>query len=87
MLANGNGKKQTCVQNLLLIVRGEVCFDRIRGLDPRIIDRPSARGAAEALSDALWTLKTYEPRAVIESVHVMKENAENGNFQVTANIR
>lgn len=87
MLANGNGKKQTCVQNLLLIVRGEVCFDRIRGLDPRIIDRPSARGADEARRDALWTLKTYEPRAVIESVHVMQENAENGNFRVTANIR
>lgn len=87
MLASGNGKKQTCVQNLLLIVRGEVCFDRIRGLDPRIIDRPSASGADEARLDALWMLKTYEPRAVVENVQVMQESAENGNFQVTANIR
>lgn len=87
MLSSGNGKKQICVQNLLLIVRGEVCFDRIRGLDPRIIDRPSATGADEARRDALWMLKTYEPRALVNSVQIMQDDAENGGFRVTANIR
>ena len=33
MLAKGNGDKRVCVNNLLAIVRGEVPYDRIRGLD------------------------------------------------------
>ena len=86
MKASGNGDKSTCVQNLLRIIRGEVCYDRIRGLDPRIVDMPAADAADEFNQDAIWMLKTYEPRATIESIQIHQDDAGNGNFGVTANI-
>lgn len=86
MKASGNGLKQTCVQNLLAIVRGEVCFDRLRGLDAGVIDRPGADAVADLRQDALWMLKTYEPRAMVQSVEVNQDTVAEGNFGVTANI-
>ena len=87
MRASGNGLKQVCVQNLLAIIRGEVCFDRLRGLDARMIDRPGADAADEMRQDAEWMLKTYEPRAIIDSIDVAQGDAVSGDFGVTANIR
>lgn len=86
MLAKGNGDKSVCVCNLLAISRGEVPFDRIRGLDPRIIDRPGSSAIDEVREDAEWMLRTYEPRATIESIDVSRDNAAEGNFSVRANI-
>lgn len=85
--ASGNGLKQVCVQNLLAIRRGEVVFDRLRGLDARLIDRPSRNAAAELRQDAEWVVKTYEPRATIESIEVGDSDGSSGDFAVTANIR
>ena len=39
MLAKGNGTPIQCVQNLLSIIRGEVPFERVKGLDARLIDQ------------------------------------------------
>ena len=33
MKASGNGTPQTCVQNLLKTTRGEVPYERIKGID------------------------------------------------------
>ena len=87
MRASGNGEKRVCVQNLLAIVRGEVPFDRLRGLDARAIDRPASEAAASLRQDAKWLLETYEPRATVESVQVDLEDVAAGDFGVTANIR
>lgn len=86
MKASGNGDKAVCVQNLLAIVRGEVCFDRLRGLDPRIVDRPADSAVNDAINDARWELETYEPRAVIEEISAVREDADGG-FRLTAAIR
>lgn len=85
MLKSGNGLKQVCVHNLLQIIRGEVCFDRIRGLDTRNIDRPAGDAATRMEQDARWLLETYEPRAIINSIEI-SQNAVEGDFGVTANI-
>lgn len=85
MRASGNGDKKVCVQNLLAIVRGEVCFDRLRGLDPRIIDRPAGEAVNEAVNDATWEIETYEPRAVVRNIEAVKED-QDGNFKITADI-
>ena len=86
MRATGNGKKQVCVQNLLAIIRGEVPYDRIRGLDARAIDRPAANAAEDLQQDAAWLLQTYEPRATVQSIKVNRDDAAGGAFSVTAEI-
>lgn len=86
MRASGNGGIAVCVQNLLAIVRGEVPYDRLRGLDPRIIDRPAADAVTEAVQDAEWMLGVYEPRAKLDSIGAVNDDAAEGVFRVTAEI-
>lgn len=88
MKASGNGDKAVCVQNLLAIVRGEVCFDRVRGLDPRIVDKPAGEAASEAINDAQWLLKTYEPRAEVDAIRLVDDESEtaSGIFKLQAEI-
>ncbi len=86
MRAHNNGDKAVCVQNLLMIIRGEVPYDRLRGLDPRIIDQPAADAVAQAVQDAEWMLGVYEPRAVIDDIYPTTEDAAEGVFRVTADI-
>ena len=40
MRASGNGAPQLCANNLLQLVRGEVPYERVKGLDPRIVGQP-----------------------------------------------
>ena len=87
MKASGNGLVQVCVQNLLAISRGEVVYDRIRGIDARAIDKPGGNAANELVEDAKWQLKTYEPRATVDSIETDCTDAPDGNFKITANIR
>ena len=84
MKATGNGDSGVCARNLLATVRGEVPFDRLRGLDPRIVDRPAGDAKDEAARDAEWVLKTYEPRIDLDSVGIIQEG--NGDFGITAKI-
>ncbi len=86
MLASGNGNKQTCVNNLLSIIRGEVPYDRLRGLDARIIDKPGGEADDELRQDAVWVLETYEPRAEVQQIQVTHDDAANGQFSVSAQI-
>ena len=85
MNAHGNGSPETCASNLLHIVRGEVPYDRVRGRDATLIDRPNATGAAAA--DAEWLLETYEPRVIVESVEANAEAAQTGDFSTLVNFR
>ena len=41
MKASGNGAPEICVQNLLKTIRGEVPYERIKGIDRTLIDKPS----------------------------------------------
>lgn len=86
MRSKGNGTPQVCVNNLLRLFRGEVPYERVKGLDPRLIDRPMASASMELRQDADWLVDTYEPRATITSISVEQSDAVNGGFSVTANI-
>ena len=86
MMAKGNGAPQVCVNNLLQIFRGEVPYERVKGLDPRIIDRPIAAADAQLRQDADWLVDTYEPRAAIQTITVAQTDALTGGFAVTAEI-
>lgn len=86
MRAKGNGAPQVCVNNLLKLFRGEVPFERVKGLDPRIIDRPITAADAQLRRDAEWLVDTYEPRAAIKTITVSQADTVHGGFTVTAEI-
>lgn len=86
MKASGNGNVALCVNNLLRTFRGEVPFERVKGLDPRLIDQPVASAGQEVQQDATWLLETYEPRVTVNAIIMSKTDAANGGFHVTADI-
>ena len=85
MKTHGNGTPETCATNLLHIVRGEVPFDRVRGRDGSLVDRPNS--AEEASADAEWVLETYEPRVSVESISDDPEALRSGDYSMLVNIR
>lgn len=86
MIASGNGKVQRCVQNLLRMFRGENPYERVKGIDPRLIDKPITEAEPEARQDAEWLIDTYEPRATINDITVTSEDAVGGGFVIHADI-
>jgi len=86
MKASGNGTPQQCVANLLRTIRGEVPYERLKGLDPTLIDRPSAVAAPGLRADVEWLLRTYEPRTDGKSVDLRALSAYAGQFAIDAVI-
>ena len=86
MLSKNNSSPAVCVNNLIQIARGEVPYDRVKGISFAHIGAPIAQSTDEIVEDAEWMLETYEPRAEIESVEVSPTDAPNGHFAITATI-
>lgn len=86
MKASGNGRPEQCAVNLLLITRGEIPFDRIKGRDAALIDAPISTTAAQAEADAEWLLSTYEPRMSVEEINISDTVAQVGDYGVNAKI-
>lgn len=86
MKASGNGTPQTCVQNLLRTIRGEVPYERIKGIDRTLIDKPSETTGPELEADVEFVVETYEPRVALDSVKLASLAAEVGSFELSANI-
>lgn len=87
MLAKGNSAPEVCVQNLLKTIRGEVPYERIKGIDRTIFDSPSGYGANDLKADAEFIIKTYEPRVEIDKVEITASNSQNGGFNLTAKLK
>lgn len=85
MQASGNGHPTQCVANLLRIVRGECTYDRVKGIDPSLIDRPESIVKPLLIADAKWLIKTYESRVNTESVNLEALIAECGDFALKVN--
>ena len=86
MLSKNNSNPAVCVNNLIQIARGEVPYDRVKGISFAQLDKPIAQSADEIVEDTKWMLDTYEPRAEIESVEVTPTEVSNGHFAITAKI-
>ena len=86
MKASGNGEIKTCLKNLLRIIRGEVPYERLKGMDPRMIDKPTETVRPLVQQDVRWQIETYEPRAVIESIKVTSTASVSGGLLVSAKI-
>ncbi len=83
MKASGNGNPETCAKNLIQIVRGEVPYDRIKGIDGTLVDKPNAKD--EMVADMEWVLDVYEPRIKADGSVTVLEDGE-GNFNTVLDI-
>ena len=83
MRMKGNGRPDVCAANLMSMVIGEVPFDRLRGRDPSMLDRPL--GEKQALTNARMILDVYEPR-VESKVASGWTKDRNGNFEITLSL-
>ena len=86
MRASGNGNPVVCAENLLKVFRGEVPYERIKGIDPRVIDRPAGAAVDDLAQDAEWVLETYEPRVTADGFSITPSDAAAGGYTVTADI-
>lgn len=86
MKASGNGTPQTCVQNLLKTTRGEVPYERIKGIDRSLIDQPSETATPELAAEVEFVVETYEPRVKLTDVELVALAAEVGGFEINASI-
>lgn len=86
MKATGNGMPQMCVQNLLKTVRGEVPYERIKGIDRTLIDRPSEISAPDLEADVEFVVEKYEPRVELGDIELKALTAQMGGYELSANI-
>lgn len=75
---------ETCVENLLKIVQGEVPYSRLKGIDGNLIDQPNA--SEELISDAEELIEEYEERASIDDIYINAIIDSGGDFVLTASI-
>lgn len=89
MVKSGNSSPPRCVMNILRTYRGEVPYERLKGLDPRHISRPALTETPELIEDISWNIKTYEPRAELDSVNLRRTATAvitNGDFESIVRI-
>lgn len=86
MRAKGNGTPALCASNLLRLFQGEVPFERVKGLNPRLIDRPAVDVNSDVRQNAEWLLETYEPRVGVKSINIEPSGSASGGFIVTADV-
>ena len=86
MRATGNGTPQVCANNLFRLFRGEVPYERVKGLDPRLYDKPFVTADTQLRQDADWLIETYEPRSALKALHITPSDTANGGFIITAEL-
>lgn len=70
------------INNLLSAFQGECPFERLKGMDPTLIDMPASFATPKIIEHVKWLLKTYEPDITINSVSVYESdfNAQGVSF-------
>ena len=86
MRAKGNGASQVCANNLLRLVRGEVPYERVKGLDPRLYGKPFITADMQLRQDADWLIDIYEPRTSLKAISITRTDDVNGGFVITAEL-
>ncbi len=84
MKASGNGAPKVCAENLLKTFCGEVPFERVKGINPRLVDKPLHEVEVDLQEEAAWNIETYEPRVTLNGVTIRQETAAGGNFAIIA---
>lgn len=84
--ATGNSRPERCAANLLRITRGEVPYERTKGLGIASIDSPAVRAGNDMAADAEWLLENFEPRVDVNSIDMGAITAETGDFLLNADV-
>lgn len=58
------------INNLLSMYQGECPFERLKGMDPTLIDMPATLARPKIIEHVKWLLKTYEPDLTVVSVAI-----------------
>ena len=61
-------------------------FERVKGLDPRMIDRPMSEAEGDIRQDAEWLISTYEPRVTVNAINIEHATGADAGFIVTADV-
>ena len=86
MLSKNNSNPAVCVNNLIQIARGEVPYDRVKGISSESLDVPITQAVDEVIEDAEWMLATYEPRADIENIEAVPNDSHSCHFDLKVTI-
>ncbi len=82
MKASGNAAPETCVQNLLKTIRGEVPYERIKGIDRTLIHKPSGTAANDLAADVESVVETDGSPACASSSDLVALVAQTGDFEL-----
>lgn len=78
MRKSGNSRPEVCANNILSTIRGEVAYERVKGIDGRLHDQPASTATSEAETDAERQLEIFEPRIAVDKIEVT--GTEFGDF-------
>ena len=84
MKASGNGNVAQCVANLIATYQGEVPYQRLKGMDPSVIDENLITSEPKIKNHATWLIENYEERAVVNDINVNVN--ESGKVQIEPDI-
>lgn len=83
MLSSGNSNAEITASNLIRITRGEVPYDRIKGIDGSLNDMPTEKIASDIENDVRETIEEYEPRVDVKDVIISRKN---GSIEIEIDI-
>ena len=86
MRAKGNGDPAVCANNLVRISRGEVPYDRIRGVKFADLIGTGMTAQDDLAEDTAWMVGCYEPRVNVAGVTVRTDDAKMGGVMVDVDI-
>ena len=84
MKASGNGEIALCANNLLRLHKGEVPYERVKGLHPQLIDAPALK-CDGLVQEAEQLISSYEPRAICKTISI-RHGETYGDFIISAEI-
>ena len=74
MKASGNGNAEQCVANLCAMYQGEVPYQRLKGMDPELIDENLITAEPKIKNHAMWLIETYEERVTVNDIDVILDD-------------
>lgn len=84
MKSSGNGNAAQCVANLIATWQGEVPYQRLKGMDPSLIDENIITSEPKIKNHATWLIENYEDRATVNGIDVNLD--ESGIVQINPDI-
>lgn len=81
--AKGNKRILQNVNNIINTVQDEVPYDRLRGRDPKNVDKTNKNKNA-LIEETYDLIRTYEPRATVKSVEI--EDIQNLVIKVVVSV-